>query len=591
MAGSSACQAALIIGAGHVPESPMPRISTLHCFLAICLLGAACGKGETQDGPSGEASLSRVHPALMRITAEDIRVVQGQAEALESSWVTSWYGKPAWSQEAPGILGDTRTSILCSTPARFRIALPASEQARQLSTALRRARVEDSGVIRCAVFWQVGEELQELQAVELPNGDDAWIELQCTVPMEAGELVFTHLLEAPGLAEKAAGYVCWQEPLLQPLAPITEGQPDVLLLSIDTLRADALEHMPYLQGLLAEGTTWSQAYTPSNWTLPSMASLFTGLSPAGHGCGRGPFEASANGKAESRDFRGLGEAPTLADAFLAHGYATAMFHQNPFLENWTGMQRGFQRYARTADRVAAQSEPALAWWNQNQGQARFLSLHYMAPHLPNGEVETLDALHPEDFFSLDVTPERRRAFFDLAEADREAVRLAYRVAVMELDAELATLIPKLTESSRDWRVVLYVDHGEEHWETGGFEHGFSFDDSVVRVPIAYIGGEGTPAAVIDTVVPAHHIGTYLLEQLEMEFGLPSSALGSADDADHTVQTAYPLYRYDTGGRRWDAKAETWVDLPFTGKGSPGRPAEMDAWTAQRLAELGYADNQ
>ncbi|MGB0952384.1 MAG: sulfatase-like hydrolase/transferase [Planctomycetota bacterium] len=569
----------------------MQRSQAFLWILCLCLLGAACGKGASKDGASGAQSISQKDPSLMRITASDIRMVQGQSEAFESSWVTSWYGKPAWSVDAPDLLGDTRASILCNTPAQFRIHLPASSQARRLTTAVRRAQVEKSGAIRCAVFWQSDAGLRELQAVVLPNGEDAWMEFRCDLPEEAGELIFTQLLEAPGLAEKPAGHVSWQEPMLQPISSTMEGQPDVLLLSIDTLRADALEHMPYLQCLMAEGTSWSQAYAPSNWTLPSMASLFTGLSPAGHGCGRGPFAAEASGKAETRDFRGLGNAPTLAEAFLAHGYATAMFHQNPFLENWTGMQRGFLRYARSADRVAAQSASSLEWWAQNQGQARFLSLHFMAPHLPNGEVEALDALHPEDFFSLDVTPDRRREFFDLAEADREAVRAAYRAAAMELDAELARLLPELKQASRDWRVVLYVDHGEEHWESGGFEHGFSFDDAVVRVPIAYLGSTNTEAKVIDTMVPAHHIGTYLLEQLEMEYGLPSSALGSATDADHTVQTAYPLYRNDSGGRRWDAKAGSWVTLPFTGKGSPGRPAEIDPWTAQRLAELGYAENQ
>jgi arylsulfatase A-like enzyme len=339
------------------------------------------------------------------------------------------------------------------------------------------------------------------------------------------------------------------------------------------------------------GTYWNQAYVPSNWTLPSMASLFTGASPAVHGCGRGPFAEAATGKADSRDFRGLGPLPTMAEAFRAHGYATAMFHQNPFLENWTGMQRGFERYVRTADRVAAQSLPSLEWWADYRGRPRFLSLHYMAPHLPNGKVEALEELFPEDFFQLDVTPERRRSFFDLPEDARQAVRQAYREEVRHLDSELARLIPELLEGSRDWRVLVYIDHGEEHWDAGGFEHGFSFDDSVVRVPLAYIGGEDAVPRVIEEVVPAHHGGTFLLEQLEIEFGLPLSALGTSADAERTVETRFPLYRSETGGRRWDPAARSWVDLPFTGEGSPGAAAEIDPWTAARLAEIGYAEDQ
>ena len=567
------------------------KLSRLLILLAL-LFCNACGSGESPGQSEGSTAEGlQVDGAHMRITAEDLRVVQGQAESFESSWVTEWFGKPAWSAEAPALLGDTRKSILLNTPARFRVSLPASKQPRKLLTAVRRMRAEDTGPIRCAVFWQVGEEVRELQAVELPAASDAWIDLRCSVPQEPGELVFTHLLATPGLAEKSAGHVSWQEPQLQPMVPAMERAPDVLLLSIDTLRADALEHMPYLQGLMDRGTQWSQAYAPSNWTLPSMASLFTGLAPEEHGCGRGPFADTANGKVESRDFRGLGDAPTLAEAFLAHGYATAMFHQNPFLETWTGMHRGFQRYARSADRVEAQSGAALDWWANTQGQSRFLSLHYMAPHLPNGEVAALDALHPEAFFALDVAPERRMEFFDMPEEYRAAVRLAYRQAVMELDAELARVVSKLLEGSRDWRVLVYVDHGEEHWDAGGFEHGFSFEDSVVRVPLAYIGGSAAEPAIINTVVPAHHGGTYLLERLQIEYGLPASALGSSTSADRTVETRFPLYRASIGGRRWDAQEKAWQDLPFTGEGSPGPPAAIDPWTAARLAELGYAEEQ
>lgn len=568
-------------------------------LLPLLLLSPILGLGACGDGPSPHAgnggdktsNALQVDGAMMRFPAEDVRVVMGQLESFESQKVSPFYGKPAWAKDAPAILGDTRQAILCSTPGRFRIDLPASTQPRKLLTAVRQVRPDGKDALRCAVFWQVGEQVRELTAVEIPAASEDWVDLRCTVPMEAGELVFTHLLSAPGLADKVAGPVSWQEPQLQPLAPAMERMPDVLLLSIDTLRADALQHMPYLQGLMARGTQWSEAYVPSNWTLPSMASLFTGLDPAEHGCGRGPFAAQPSGKAEQRDFRGMGSSPTLAEAFLAHGFATAMFHQNPFLETWTGMHRGFQRYVRTADRVAAQTGPALDWWADNQGQQRFLSLHYMAPHLPNGEVEALNAMQPEAFFALDVAPDRRREFFDLETAAQEQVRAAYRQAVMELDTELARLIPKLLDGSREWRVLIYVDHGEEHWDSGAFEHGFTFDDSVVRVPLAYIGGEAAVPETIDGVVAAHEGGCYLLEQLEIEYGLPASHLGPQQAGTREVHVGYPLYRTETGGRTWNPESRAWEDRPFTGKGSPGPAAEIDPWTATRLAEMGYAEEQ
>jgi len=120
--------------------------------------------------------------------------------------------------------------------------------------------------------------------------------------------------------------------------------------SIDTLRQDALTDMPYLRGLMAEGWRWKEAYAPSNWTLPAMASLFTGLPAEEHGCGRGPFTTEATGVAEDRAFRALRGHPTVASFLAAQGYATAMWHQNPFLEAWSGLASGFSRYVRCADR-------------------------------------------------------------------------------------------------------------------------------------------------------------------------------------------------------------------------------------------------
>lgn len=551
------------------------RLLLLSLLSPFLLAAGSCGGG---DPAPEEAPLS-----WRRLQAQEAHAVLGLLEEADSHWVTSWYGQPAWSPEAPEVLGDTRPALWCGTPSRLLVACEPSPATRLLQTAVRRMDAQASEPIRCEVFWDQEGEVQSLGHVVLAPGADVWQELQVEVPSTAGNLLLSSRLATPGLADQSADTVCWATPVLE--AQASSPHPDVLLITIDTLRFDALEHMPYLRSLMEEGTHWEQAYVPSNWTLPSMASLFTGLSPREHGCGRGPFAEVATGTPEDRAFRGLGPVPTLAEAMGKAGYATAMFHQNPFLESWTGLHRGFERYVRTADRIEA-NRVALDWWLQKRSRARFLSLHYMAPHLPNGKGGPLAPLEPETFFSADHTAEDRLAHFAMEPSDQDQVRAAYRLEVEALDRELKSLIPRIRAAAPEARILIFADHGEEHWESGGFEHGFQFTESVLRVPLAWIPGTDGTGTSIQEVVPAHHLGTFLLEQLGLEHALPPSALGTDPKADRTVESLYPLYRSPTGGRVWQQDA--WVDLPFTGEGSPGMEAAIDPWTAARLAEIGYA---
>lgn len=561
----------------------MPHFPALSLSCTLLILGAGCSGEATQSSSKDQVSSSPVY----RIQGADCRVVLGSMEVADCSWITKWFGQPAWSAEAPDILGDTRPAFWCTTPSRMVVSLGASSEARFLTTAARSIQVDRKAELRLEVFWDVEGQVTSLGHVLIPASANGWHALEAEIPEEAGNLLFSARLAAPGLAEREAGAICWAQPVVrQEVAP---AYPDVILLTIDTLRYDALEDMPFLSGLMAQGMRWEQAYVPSNWTLPSMASLLTGLAPQKHGCGRGLFAPQATGQAEERGFRALAPVPTLAEAFRDSGYATAMFHQNPFLEHWTGLHRGFQRYVRTADQPEANHAPAWDWWRGAEGSARFLSLHYMTPHLPNGVDSPLTGLNVETFFQRDHAPEERMAFFQLKEEEKAAVRQAYRQAVVDLDQELARLLPKLREASPDCHILIFADHGEEHWDAGGFEHGFQFTESVLHVPLAWVGGAEAQEVVVAEVVPAHHLGTFLVEQLGIPNELPASALGDSLEADRVVESTLPLYRAPSGGRRWDTEVG-WIDLPFLGKGSPGVAASIDPWTAARLAELGYAED-
>jgi arylsulfatase A-like enzyme len=112
--------------------------------------------------------------------------------------------------------------------------------------------------------------------------------------------------------------------------------PDVLVIVLDCLRADLFDAelarpgaLPYLRSLRPEVTAFSGAISPSSWTIPGHASLFTGLYPWDHGAHyrNGPILTP--------------EPETLAECLSRAGYATALFSANAYVQAATGLTRGF----------------------------------------------------------------------------------------------------------------------------------------------------------------------------------------------------------------------------------------------------------
>ncbi len=569
----------------------------LRCLLICLLFGlSSCGK----SSPAGGADAPRVE-RLGEPTA-----LVGQATARPSTTLSPWYGQTAYDPEAPAILSDQRQAWTGAAPLRLAWDLAASTQGpRQLNTAVRAESTKWEHAWTASVFWQ--EESGEVQLLWQESiaaqyeaaHSPSWNAAQVSLPQGAGTLILGAQWENPGLAAQSGLRVAWQRPEVFPSNGARE-LPDIVLISIDTLRHDVLTEMPQLQALMDEGWQWQEAYAPSNWTLPAMASLFTGLGVDEHGVGRGPFAASATGKAENRAFRSLQQVPTIAEVLHAQGYATGMWHQNPFLEAWSGLDLGFERYVRCADRPLSAAADAWQWWQQ-QSSSRFLVLHEFTPHYPyapnwQGVPDPLADLPTASWFGADLTPQERMRRFSLPSEQQEAVRARYRHQLHALDQALSDMIAKLRASSPQCVILIHADHGEELWDDGRFEHGFGFNDSVTRVPLAIIWPKELEPAVGHGPAPAHHLLTLCLELLQERRGLsagdfPQSALrstsGMAPQGGQTsLHIGAPLYRSLVGGRSWSA-TEGWEDLPFDGRGSQGLEAQLPLGTAQQLVELGY----
>jgi arylsulfatase A-like enzyme/Flp pilus assembly protein TadD len=251
--------------------------------------------------------------------------------------------------------------------------------------------------------------------------------------------------------------------------PVPEGTaapPPIILISVDTLRADHLScygysrlRTPHIDSLARGGTLFADISSQAPITLPSHVSLFTSTYPF------------ANGIRENAQVLPPG-ALTLATVLAAHGYNTAAFIGGYFLERRYGLAQGFQTYdspfdARTINGALDLKRPAsevLAgaehWLEQNSGRPFLLFVHLFDLHQPYDAPAAYRTRAPE------------------SEYDQE---LAY------VDDSIGIFLDSLARRGLDRRalVVLFSDHGESLGDHGENTHGYFIYDSTLHVPLIF----------------------------------------------------------------------------------------------------------
>ncbi len=310
--------------------------------------------------------------------------------------------------------------------------------------------------------------------------------------------------------------------LLGACAPTPPQHPDIVLVVIDTLRADHLgaygyarPTSPAIDALAAKGALFERAYSHAGWTLASFASLLTGQYPHSHRAVRDQKNPVLFGEITQ-------ETVTLAESLKAAGYATAAFVNNPFLKPGLNMNQGFDVYdIADADNKQHRSakvtvDAGMAWLDQQPGPA-FLLLHFMEPHVgydPPAEIRGTFA--PKEGLPVPVPfigAGMSRAGPTPEPAVREAIIGLYDEEILAADQAVAELVRRLDE--RWWRTLLVVtaDHGEELWDHGGFEHGHTLYGELVHVPLI-LAGAGAPP-------PGRYRGT--VEHVDLFQGLVARA--------------------------------------------------------------------
>jgi arylsulfatase A-like enzyme len=262
----------------------------------------------------------------------------------------------------------------------------------------------------------------------------------------------------------------------------TGGPPHIVFILVDTLRADHLgaygyerNTSPSIDALAAEGLLFENAYSTAPWTNPAIVTLFTGMHP------QSVHPAAPHHRAIRQALPA--ELTTLAEALRRGGYSTAALIDHPGINARLGYDQGFDVFTRLFKSEAADSwtltdsrrvfeamdEQLRA---MNPQQPSFVYLHLVYPHRPYEA--------PAPYHTLfGPSPDR------VTRTQREGAINIYDGEIRYTDDLIGRIVERMRALAllEHSIVVVTSDHGEAFWEHGMSQHGNSFYDELIRVPL------------------------------------------------------------------------------------------------------------
>jgi arylsulfatase A-like enzyme/Tfp pilus assembly protein PilF len=350
---------------------------------------------------------------------------------------------------------------------------------------------------------------------------------------------------------------------------------DVLLVTIDTLRADAVGAYgattgatPLLDRLAARGVVFRQAHAHNVVTLPSHSNILSGRLPFQHGV------------RDNAGFRFPKDTPTLATLLKAAGYRTGAFVSAFTLDSRFGLDQGFDVYddrfdspagplalpeRRGPDTVAA----ARRWLAEGDGRPTLCWIHLYEPHAPYVPPEPFRSRYPGQ---------------------------PYVGEVAAADAALEPVLRPLLETSSPHTIVVVTgDHGESLGEHGERTHGLFAYEATLKIPLILFAPSVVPPGSVDTVVGHDDIVPTILDALARPApsDLPGHSLLALSTGGHAAPG--PLYfeaLSAAANRGWAPltgvlrNGEKYIELPLPELYDlPADPGEQRNLAASRAARV------
>lgn len=315
-------------------------------------------------------------------------------------------------------------------------------------------------------------------------------------------------------------------------------QPNIVLIVLDTVRADHMScygyewnTTPVMTELATTATLYTRARATSPWTLPSHASLFTGLYPHEHGAhtvwiglpgGTGPEVPLAIHKGLIDNVRPLQPGrPTLAEVLARAGYRTAAIGANTaYLDTRFGLARGFETYDMQRTLHGGLNRRVAAWLDRDDQRPFFLFLNYMDAHTPynNAPVPGLldrdpppntgtfmDKLYAHVLSPSSLVPERALA----------TLTDQYDLGIANLDIGIGHLIKLFRTRGLydDLLLIITSDHGEYLGEHQLIEHSKDVYEPVMNVPLLVKTPRQRHGVVDDTPISLVHVAPLILRHV------------------------------------------------------------------------------
>ena len=291
--------------------------------------------------------------------------------------------------------------------------------------------------------------------------------------------------------------------------PRGSDMPNVVMVVMDTVRADHLSlygysrnTTPFLEKLSQKSVVFENAFSASNWTLPSHASFFTGLLPSEHNCTYEHMNLSA-------------QFPTLAQRLKDMGYFTVGWSNNPLLNHSSGILRGFDRFVENSQlsiysgemalKIVLSKSPGMSsdngarfanrtifrWLSRMSANKKpfFLFVNYMEAHTPY--------VTDEAGYRYFQNPKQAQKNYSSPNWDdynchppkNEGMRTAaikwYDGSIYYLDSEIGKLYDRLSTLGLAENTIFIVlsDHGESFGEHEFWGHGLTLYNSELKVPL------------------------------------------------------------------------------------------------------------
>jgi arylsulfatase A-like enzyme len=303
--------------------------------------------------------------------------------------------------------------------------------------------------------------------------------------------------------------------------------PNVIVLLVDTLRADYVgtyggkAETPVIDWLAGQGAQFNKAYAPSSWTVPSVASIFTGMYPQTHGLVEGINLAGQVSKQQ----RLPDQYTTLAESFRRAGYTTFCITTNSHLSRQHGYNAGFDHFQMFRFSDGTSVEETVETWKDQLQKADdttgyFLFLHWVDPHHPYDPREPYISKLDPDYLTklgplLTESPDILyvKGHFDKFPEHLSLLRDLYASEVSWTDASVGRTL-KLLPSVGNSTIVMLSDHGEAFAEHKSMVHGIDLYQETVHVPLILIRPDKLGAGTkVDTPVSLIDVMPTLLSQI------------------------------------------------------------------------------